>query len=527
MPVDATIALAGRPPVVPELDLAKTYLTLGQLKYLSAEAGRTAAQTGLVQTQGAAAQADLAASNRLRGVDPTGGAPLSTLGTAPAAGGPPFAEGTLAALPAGGATPPPGAGAAAPPAAAPRLTAAELSAQYMRADPIKGLDIARGIFERERMALENQKGALELGIQDMHIASAAWNDVTDDASAQRANALIGHVTGRDTSHLPQTFSPEAKQQITNFERTAQARIDQTNKELDRAIEENKAGSQRLSAEAAKTAAGASETTAGAAATTAATGAAAEARAQQENVYTPTTQGLPPAQPRFGAPRADQAQPGTGATTLPQAEQRNAEKNAFLGSQPVVNFQKTRLAYGDLQAGAKLKTGAGDKQMMYGINKIWDPQMGVQPTQVSEIANLGTLSERAQRELARMFTSGQGLSDPVRQEILAAGTSAYQAQATEHQSLVRRHRELGTANGMADVHLVYPDLSQDAAASPAFGKPPPKGATQVEAVTSVTLKELQETVDLANKQGKKTAQGKPYTMDYLKKYFEQNGVTVRP
>ena len=48
-----------------------------------------------------------------------------------------------------------------------------------------------------------------------------------------------------------------------------------------------------------------------------------------------------------------------------------------------------------------------------------------------------------------------------------------------------------------------------------------------ALTSVTTKELQETVDYANKQGRKTPSGQPFTVEYLKKHFEDQKVKVLP
>src|SRR5207244_2054953 len=95
----------------------KTFLTLGQLRYLQAEAARTEAQTGLLATQGQAALADLAASNRLRAVDPTGGGTLASLrtGAQPQPGGPPYDTPTLAALQQGESTPAPGAPGGSPP----------------------------------------------------------------------------------------------------------------------------------------------------------------------------------------------------------------------------------------------------------------------------------------------------------------------------------------------------------------------------------------------------------------------------
>src|SRR6267378_1992487 len=149
MPIDSSIALAGKPPVLPEVDFAKTYLTLGQLKYLQAEAARTEAQTGLLATQGQAAQADLAASNRLRAVDPTDTIASLRTGVQPPPGGPPYDTPTLAALQQGESTPAPGAPGGSPPPGSPaqdaapaprRLTTEELAAKYLQADPIKGLE---------------------------------------------------------------------------------------------------------------------------------------------------------------------------------------------------------------------------------------------------------------------------------------------------------------------------------------------------------------------------------------------------
>src|SRR5258706_10896261 len=96
-------------------------MTLGQLNYLSAEGARTQAQTGLLQTQGAAAQAALAEQERQRAVLARGTAPagdtLASLGTGPQP--PPAAPDAAGAPPAPGG--PPG-GPAAPP---PRRTTAE------------------------------------------------------------------------------------------------------------------------------------------------------------------------------------------------------------------------------------------------------------------------------------------------------------------------------------------------------------------------------------------------------------------
>ena len=43
MPVDSSIALSGKPPVLPEVDVNKLFLTLSQMKYLNSETARTEA----------------------------------------------------------------------------------------------------------------------------------------------------------------------------------------------------------------------------------------------------------------------------------------------------------------------------------------------------------------------------------------------------------------------------------------------------------------------------------------------------
>src|ERR1700704_679547 len=104
--INAQIALAGKPVTLPEVDFNKTFLTLGQLKYLQAESARTEAQTGLLATQGQAAQADLAETQTLRagaarrlgtGGDPASGTIQSLRTGAVPAGAPPADPATLAA----------------------------------------------------------------------------------------------------------------------------------------------------------------------------------------------------------------------------------------------------------------------------------------------------------------------------------------------------------------------------------------------------------------------------------------------
>ncbi len=206
--INAQIALAGKPPVLPEFDPNKLFLTLGQLKYLSAETARTEAQAALAGTQNTQAQEELAASQRLRAIPRT---------TPVAPGGPPFDDATLGALQQGEST---------PAVQAPRrLTTEELATKLFEADPIKGPALAQALFA-------NDKAALDMRLQHATFAANVFKDANNQAEWNTGLAYIEHVTGKSTEHLPQVFSPEAKAQMSNVGRSVQQEIEQKNKEIE-------------------------------------------------------------------------------------------------------------------------------------------------------------------------------------------------------------------------------------------------------------------------------------------------------
>lgn len=339
MPVDSSIALAGKPPVLPEVDFNKTFLTLGQLKYLNSETARTQAGAALVETQGAAALADLAASNRLRAVDPTGGTPagqpLTSLRTgAVPTGGPPFDTPTLAALPQGGQTTAPGAPTGPPPAGSPPAGAAPvpppvstmaLARQYLAADPIKGAEVATKLFEHDKQALDATKTQLELGQTRLTIASNAYQGVHDQASLDFANQTIMHVTGLSPEHLVQVYDPARLAQAQDMQRTAKEHLDEQFKKVEQTRQQQEADTARFTAQ---------------------TAAATEERTGRKYTYPSTPTGIVPlpeypqrGQEPMGGGSAPHAIPGT-APAMPggSAEALGYEQRALAAHKLTVQLE---------------------------------------------------------------------------------------------------------------------------------------------------------------------------------------------
>src|SRR5712691_9652245 len=107
MAVDPSIALQIKPPVIEPVNFNDTFRTLSQMKYLQATT-QAAEQEAARKQQ---AFDETGAGRRLLGS--LGTVPASAASPAPATGGPPFDDATLAALPQGGSTPAPGAPQAA------------------------------------------------------------------------------------------------------------------------------------------------------------------------------------------------------------------------------------------------------------------------------------------------------------------------------------------------------------------------------------------------------------------------------
>jgi len=236
MPTDPSIMLAGKPPVIPELDLNSTFRTLGQLKALQAT-------TQAKEQEAARAQALFDETGAGRGL-------LSSLGTGPASaappaapvGGPPFDEATLAALPQGGSTPPPAAtpAAAAPAARRRSILDPDLQAELYRVAPHAADDLLKAGLSTHTSTLEAQQKLYESVARSMTMVG------DDEPSYQAWVTMAGTVLPPDvTARLPRNNpGPEARAKI---QQNAQA----LDTQFTQAINASKAETERMQAKTAQ------------------------------------------------------------------------------------------------------------------------------------------------------------------------------------------------------------------------------------------------------------------------------------
>jgi len=231
MPTDPSIILAGKPPVIPELDLNSTFRTLGQLKYLQAT-------TQAKEQEAARAQQlfeETGAGRRL----------LSSLGTGPAsaappaapAGGPPFDDATLAALPQGGSTPVPAATptAAAPAARQRSILDRDVQAELYRIAPHAADELLKAGLSTHTSTLEGKQKLFESLARPLSM-------VHDEPSYQAWLTMVGTALPPELiAHFPTSYpGPEG---IAKMQQGAQG-IDT---QITQAIEQSKAATLRLQA----------------------------------------------------------------------------------------------------------------------------------------------------------------------------------------------------------------------------------------------------------------------------------------
>ncbi len=423
MPVDSSIALAGKPPVLPEVDFNKTFLTLGQLKYLQSETARTEAQAALAGTQNTAALADLAEKNRVR--DILARQRLTTLGTppplpaAPGAGplgGPPFDEATLAALPQGGSTPAPGAPAGSLPAGSPapaapaRRPTAALAADLYTAGPT-GIEIASKLFEHDKQALDATKQQLELGQTRLTIASNAYQGVHDQASLDFANEVIRHTTGLTDEHLVTVYDPARLKQATDLQRTAQQHLDEQFKRVEQTRQQQEADTAEFTAKTGRIE-GTKPIPAG-------TGYFQH----PDGTWTPMA---PQAATPPGVPGASG---GTAPLRSPQWQQvHDAQSQKFeAGSQ---EFKAQTAAYNEVVPALAQKTNTGDLVALRAFSKLSLSGQAVRGAGGTD--SLGNIMEEVEGQIRRLATdSGATIAESLRKKLLASAKVLHAQQIETH------------------------------------------------------------------------------------------------
>lgn len=506
MPVDSSIALQIKPPVIEPVDFGKQFLTLSQLRYLGARTQAAEQEAARTQTT-----FDEAGAFRQR---------LSSLGTVPASPASPAAAG---GDPAG--SPAPGA---APAARRRSILDPDVQAELYSIAPHAADDLLKTGLATHTSTLEAQ--------QKLYESVARSLPTGDEASYQAWRTMASTLLPPEmAAHLPEHDPGEAGR--AQMQRNAQ----DLGTQFKQQIETSTAEAARITAKATETQAETARqrlpieqqqatsgaVLAGAAKTTA---EAAKTAAESYEVI-PTGDGFV----RFRKATGEiDRQSGMGLTQ-PQAAKVQELNTQYMGENK--NFLESRDAYGRSKEGFAQNTGPGDIMGMYGWGKVADPGAIVQPGQMAHMEQVGTAWQGFWKEYNRLVSDPSARLDPtVRQHYLETLETTHARQVADHQKNRTETQKRGrTLLPGIDPDLYAPDLTSTATPSTPAAPgtppranlaPPPPGA-KVEAVKSVSLKELQQTVDLANKQGRKTPTGQRFTLDYLKEYFTQNGVEVRP
>src|SRR6185295_15650625 len=112
--------------------------------------------------------------------------------------------------------------------------------------------------------------------------------------------------------------------------------------------------------------------------------------------------------------------------------------------------------------APLKTGAGDRIVVNAFQALIADQGTATPGPGAPAAlGLGTLSQQAQGEIARLFQSGTALTDPVRAEIVTAAKAVHDGHVAQHRQMRTDMLALARELKVPNPETVIPDLSVDA------------------------------------------------------------------
>lgn len=472
MPLDPSISLQVKPPVIDTPDMSKTFLTLSQMKYLNAETARTQVQAQAAQETAAREQAKFAekgAEGQLLS-SLSGGSPGVTTPAPPAMGLP---------QPASTASAPPG-----PPQPPMDWTSPEGQAMIRRVNPHGADETITKLVELRGKQLDQQKLALETTSTKIGLVQRLVGGSTDQQSYDLNIGLLKHA-GIDTTTFPPQWTPDLPRKVGEGARTEQQRIEQAQKNTELAT-------QRLQAGALERQAGAAETTA----------------AHKQPI--PTATGFGTFNPVTGTwERATTPAPAGGSEPLTapaQAERAQSLNSGWMNAPQNQQFLQTKQAHTDLQTAKKLETGVGDMAVVSAYNRVLDPSGGSSPARVEEILKLGTLTQQAQRELKRLFSSGEQLSPTVRQEIVTAAEGAYKTRVAQHQQHRGYMLDMSRELGVTKPETVIPDLSTETTAAG------PPGRT-------ISLSELDALMQHPQAQGKTRAQ---VVSDLASK-----GIRVRP
>lgn len=509
MPVDPQIALQVKPPVLPDLDMKGNLLTLAQFRYLGEEAAKLRQETAQKQRAFAdqARVGPLTQDYLKTGTLPGQTGMLSSIGRPQAP--PPSAPqpGTLSSTPlavdgptgAYAQTPP-----AAPPQASPRPPAArsifdpEFQAALHTAAPYAAGDYIKGAAELAAKRATNHLETLKLAGEQLQYVLRQVGTVHDQSSWS-ALLAAARSTGLTLTGVPEQYSAAAKAQLASTALTLQ---DQHKLLLDQGklkVEQQNADTAALIARHFQVI----PTGTGYAVVSPVTG---QGRTLSDDAATP---GAPPgASP--GLPSTPSASPGTPLSSPAQTARASEFHSGWMNSAQNQAFLHNKQAFGRMTDAAPLKTGASDRVLVEGFTALIGDRGHAATPGAPAALGLGTLSEQAQGEISRLFSSGTALTDPVRDEILAAAKKVHAGQIAEHKVMLKHMRNMATDLKVPNVERVIPDLSESApapAGSPTGQAAP--GSTSTPRATpggrSISLDELRTLMTHPSARGKSRAQ----------------------
>ena len=386
MPLDPQISLAIKPPAIETPDLSKTFLTLGQMRYLNAETART-------QVQAQAAQDEAVRTQTVFGERGAAEGYLSSIGQAPPSPGP--------SGPAPGAGPGPGPA----PGGAVDLTHPTILAGIRALAPHAAEDIIKGLYERQDQAAKIKTQQLAALNTTLETGAKVMGGARDEPSYQLALGVLKELKA-DVSVFPPHWDPERgpalAKAFAESTRSQQERIAQAQKDTE-------LGSQRLQAEAA----------------------ASQAKTAQQLADRGYPLGTGYGQDPSAKPPRILGPQGT-ATQAPISPEGMALKNGYsqrfeTGSQ---DFKASTAAYNEVVPALNQKTNVGDLVAMRTFQKLSLPGQAVRGA--GSNAALGNILEEVQGQIGRLVTdSGATIAPSLRKKMLDMAKVLHAQQIDTH------------------------------------------------------------------------------------------------
>ena len=439
--LNPTIALSGRPIEIPQLDIAKTFLTLGQLKFLAANARQ-------VEATAAGTEATNLARQRLRDLNtpqplrPAGDLQQPRVVAAPGLPQP----GTTSSTPAivtgptvddamqaeGTAAPAPSTSSAAQ-APVPGLTGPQYALAraraYLEADPIEGIPVAKAYLDHFSTHLDQQRATVENAASRVAFAAARFGSAKNEQLWQGALADMQQFGPID--HLPQHYSPENATTMLDMFRDANTRIAQSNKQIEQ--EQTKF---------------ANET------------ARLLAQTEEAKLNIPITLGTGYAQ-RPGARPYTTVGPQAPLTGAPHSPLGVAQANVLSGefTAGTQEFQGAVAAYNMVMAQKDAHTNAADKVLIKAFEKIAEPGQALQQAFANDVAGLGNLREQIGSAYNKLLTDKEGvLERGLRNKIVDAVQRSHAIQIDQHLQFRDIMRKKATTYGVDALEVAPNRLS---------------------------------------------------------------------